>query len=142
MIPLSTLPTLNAALNATSALFLLVGYSFIRRKRITPHKICMVIAFLVSTLFLTSYLYYHAQHGATPFPGRGWVRAVYFAVLIPHVILAAVILPLALVTLFRAWKGQFGRHKRLARWTFPLWLFVSVTGVVVYWMLYHLSPAP
>lgn len=142
MISLSSLPTLNAALNATSAVCLLVGYFFIRRKRVTAHKAAMVSAFLVSTLFLASYLYYHYHHGATSFPGRGWVRTMYFAILIPHVILAAVILPLALVTLYRAWRGQFDRHKRLARWTLPLWLFVSVTGVIVYWMLYHLYPAP
>lgn len=142
MIPLSSLPTLNAALNATSAVCLLVGYFFIRRKRVSAHKAAMVSAFLVSTLFLTSYLYYHYHHGATPFPGRGWVRTMYFAILIPHVTLAAAILPLALVTLYRAWRGQFDRHKRIARWTLPLWLFVSVTGVIVYWMLYHLYPAP
>ena len=142
MIPLSSLPTLNAALNATSAVCLLVGYFFIRRKQVSAHKTSMISAFLVSTLFLASYLYYHYHHGATPFPGRGWVRTLYFTILIPHVILAAAILPLALVTLFRAWKGQFDRHKRIARWTLPLWFFVSITGVIVYWMLYHLYSAP
>jgi uncharacterized membrane protein YozB (DUF420 family) len=132
------LPTLNALLNATSALLLVTGYILIRRKRVAAHKACMVSAFVVSALFLTSYVYYHAHHGSTPFPGHGWVRAVYFAILIPHVILAAAILPLALVTLSRAWKKDFERHRRLARWTLPLWLFVSITGVVIYWMLYHL----
>jgi len=138
VVPLSFLPTLNALLNSTSAVLLVTGYFFIRRKRVAAHKACMVSAFVVSALFLASYVYYHVHHGSTPFPGRGWVRGVYFAILIPHVILAASILPLALVTLYRAWKGDFERHRRLARWTLPLWLFVSVTGVVVYWMLYRL----
>ena len=138
MVPLSFLPTLNALLNSTSAVLLVVGYLFIRRKRVAAHKVCMVSAFVVSVFFLVSYVYYHAHHGSTPFPGQGWVRALYFAILIPHVILAAAILPLALVTLYRAWKEDFARHRRLARWTLPLWLFVSVSGVVIYWMLYHL----
>jgi len=138
VVPLSFLPTLNALLNSTSAVLLVTGYFFIRRKRVAAHKVCMVSAFVVSALFLTSYVYYHAHHGSTPFPGQGWVRAVYFAILVPHVLLAAAILPLALVTLYRAWKKDFERHRRLARWTLPLWLFVSVSGVVIYWMLYHL----
>ena len=137
MIPLSTLPALNASLNATSALLLMAGYFFIRRKRITAHKVAMISAFVVSTLFLASYLYYHYHHGSTPFPGHGWVRPVYFTILISHIVLAAAILPLALITLSRAWKGQFSRHKRIARWTLPLWLYVSVTGVVIYWLLYR-----
>lgn len=139
MIPLSSLPALNASLNATSALLLLAGYYFIRNRRITAHKTCMVSAFVVSALFLISYLYYHAHHGSTPFPGQGWVRPVYFVILITHIILAAAILPLALVTLYRAWQEQFDRHRRIARWTLPLWLYVSVTGVVIYWMLYQVS---
>lgn len=149
MLPLSSLPAVNAALNATSALLLLAGYSFIRRRKVTAHKTCMVSAFLVSTLFLASYLYYHYHHGSTRFAGQGWILGVYFAILFSHVILAAAILPLALVTLSRAWKGQFPRHVRIARWTLPLWLYVSVTGVVVYWFLYRspwsvpvLPPAP
>lgn len=139
MIPLSSLPALNASLNATSALLLLAGYYFIRNRRITAHKTCMVAAFVVSALFLISYLYYHAHHGSTPFPGQGWVRPVYFVILITHIILAAAVLPLALVTLYRAWQEQFDRHRRIARWTLPLWLYVSVTGVVIYWMLYQVS---
>lgn len=142
MIPLSALPTLNAALNATSAVLLVTGYLFIRRKRVLAHKACMASAFLVSMLFLTSYVYYHYHHGATPFPGTGWVRIVYFSILVPHTILAAAIVPLALVTLYRAWREQFDTHKRIARWTLPIWLFVSVTGVVIYLMLYHLYPQP
>ena len=142
MIPLSALPTLNAALNATSAVLLVTGYVFIRRRNILAHKVCMASAFLVSMLFLVSYLYYHYHHGATPFPGTGWVQVLYFSILIPHTILAAAIVPLALVTLYRAWREQFDRHKRIARWTLPIWLFVSVTGVVIYLMLYHLYPQP
>lgn len=142
MIPLSSLPALNATLNATSAVLLTVGYLLIRRKRITAHKVAMVTAFFVSVLFLVSYLYYHYHHGATRFPGQGWIRPVYFALLISHTTLAAVIPPLALVTLYRAWRGQFPRHVRIARWTLPLWLYVSVTGVLIYWMLYHLYPTP
>lgn len=142
MIPLSSLPTFNAALNATSAMLLVIGYLFIRRRNVLAHKVCMASAFLVSMLFLTSYLYYHYHHGATSFPGTGWVRALYFSILIPHTILAAAIVPLALTTLYRAWREQFDRHKRIARWTLPLWLFVSVTGVVIYLMLYHLYPQP
>lgn len=138
----SSLPSINAALNATSAVLLTLGYFLIRRKRVNAHKRVMVSAFSVSTLFLVSYLYYHYHHGSTPFPGRGWIRPVYFIILISHLILAAAILPLALVTLYRAWRGQFSRHKRIARWTFPLWLYVSVTGVLIYWMLYHLYPPP
>lgn len=138
MIPLASLPTLNASLNATSAVLLVAGYYFIRRKQVNAHKACMVSAFLASAVFLTSYVYYHYYHGSTPFPAGGWVRGVYFAILIPHVLLAALILPLALVTLYRAWKQDFARHRRLARWTLPLWLFVSVTGVVIYWMLYQI----
>lgn len=140
MIPLSLLPTLNAALNAASALLLVAGYLFIRRKQVTAHKTCMLSAFIVSTLFLISYLYYHYHHGATSFPGQGAIRILYFSILIPHVILAALIIPLALITLSRAWREQFTRHVRIARWTLPLWLYVSVTGVVIYWMLYHLYP--
>jgi len=134
-------PTLNAALNLTSAVLLVSGYLFIRRRRVAAHKACMLAALAVSTCFLASYVYYHYHHGSTPFPGRGWVRGLYFAILVPHVILAAAILPLALLTVYRAWKEQFPRHVRLARWTLPIWLFVSVTGVVIYWMLYHLYGA-
>jgi len=134
-------PTLNAALNLTSAVLLVSGYLFIRRRRVAAHKACMLAALAVSTCFLASYVYYHYHHGSTPFPGRGWVRGLYFAILVPHVILAAAILPLALLTVYRAWKEEFPRHVRLARWTLPIWLFVSVTGVLIYWMLYHLYGA-
>jgi len=137
MIPLTLLPAINATLNAASALALLTGYYFIRRKNVAAHKTCMLTAFALSTLFLVSYLYYHFHHGATRFPGPGWARVVYFTILISHTILAVTIVPLVLVTLFRALKERFDRHARIARWTLPLWLYVSVTGVIIYWMLYQ-----
>jgi uncharacterized membrane protein YozB (DUF420 family) len=139
MIPVSSLPAVNATLNAVSALLLLSGYLFIRKRKVTAHKACMVAALLVSGLFLLSYVYYHYHHGSTPFSGQGWVRGVYFTILISHVILAAAILPLALVTVTRAWREQFARHVRIARWTLPIWLYVSVTGVAIYWMLYRVE---
>ncbi len=137
----SVLPHLNAALNAISAIFLVAGFYFIIRRRITAHLSCMIAAFSVSTLFLISYLIYHYNYGSVRFTGQGWVRPVYFVLLITHIILAAVILPLIYLTLSRALRGDFGRHRRVARWTFPLWLYVSVTGVIVYLMLYRLYPA-
>ena len=134
----SDLPALNAGLNSLSTVFLLAGYRNIRRKNIPAHRACMVSAFCVSTLFLISYLVYHSQAGSVPFQRQGWIRPVYFTILITHVILAATILPMALITLHRAWRERFDKHRRLARWTLPLWLYVSVTGVVVYVMLYQL----
>ena len=139
-VSLTDLPALNAALNGISALLLASGYLCIRRQRVTAHKVCMGSAFVTSTLFLIFYLTYHYHVGSVPFGGRGWIRAAYFTILISHTILAATIVPLALVTLSRALRGRFSKHVRIARWTLPLWLYVSVTGVVVYWMLYHLSP--
>ncbi len=136
----SALPAVNALLNGTSALLLTAGFGFIRRRNVAAHRACMLSAFGVSTLFLVSYLVYHAQAGSVPFQGRGWIRPVYFALLLSHVALAAVIVPLALTTIYRAWTERFDRHRRIARWTLPIWLYVSVTGVVVYWMLYHLVP--
>jgi uncharacterized membrane protein YozB (DUF420 family) len=136
-LPLSSFPALNASLNATCAFLLLTGYFFIRNKKILAHKICMICAFIVSILFLISYLYYHADHGSTPFLRQGWIRLVYFSILISHTILAVVIVPLALITLYRAWKVQFDKHVKIARITFPIWLYVSITGVVIYWMLYR-----
>lgn len=134
----SDLPALNAGLNSLSAVLLLAGYRNIRNRKIAAHRACMVAAFCVSTLFLISYLIYHFQVGSVPFPHQGWIRPVYFTILITHVILAAAILPLALVTLYRAWRERFDKHRRIARWTLPLWLYVSVTGVVIYLMLYRL----
>ena len=137
MISIYDLPTLNAALNGTSAVLLTLGYLFIRRKKVDLHKACMVSAFVTSTLFLVSYLIYHYHAGSKPFPGEGWTRPVYFAILISHVMLATVTLPLAIVTLARGLRGRFEKHRRIARWALPIWLYVSVTGVVVYLMLYH-----
>ncbi len=134
---LSFFPPLNAALNATSAALMLLGYYFIRQKRIPAHKICMLMAFACSTLFLVTYLIYHWQVGAVRFQGKGFSRSLYLAILFTHTLLAAAIVPLVLTTLSRAWKEQFDKHKRIAHWTLPLWLYVSVTGVVIYWMLYH-----
>jgi uncharacterized membrane protein YozB (DUF420 family) len=131
------LPHLNAALNLTSAALLLLGYRNIRRARIAAHRACMLSACVVSLLFLTSYLIYHYHVGSRPFLGSGWIRPVYFAVLISHTVLAAAIVPLILITLYRALRGRFERHRRIARWTYPLWLYVSITGVVVYFLLYH-----
>jgi len=136
--PLTLLPTLNAFLNALSAVLLTTGYYFIRQRRITAHKRCMVAAVATSCLFLVSYLTYHFQIGSKPFQGQGVIRTVYFSILSSHTTLAAAIVPLVIMTLRRAWKGNFERHARIARRTLPLWLYVSVTGVVVYWMLYRL----
>jgi putative membrane protein len=138
---LTLLPAVNATLNGASTLCLVTGYYFIRNRRISAHRACMLAAFGFSTLFLACYLYYHAHVGSRPFLGAGWVRPVYFTILISHIILAAAILPLALVTLWRALRGQFQRHRAIARWTLPIWLYVSITGVIVYWMLYHLWPS-
>ena len=138
MIPIELLPTLNAILNALSAACLIIGYVCIRRKNITAHKASMIAAVGMSSLFLISYLVYHYHIGSRRFEGTGWIRPLYFSILISHTILAATIVPLVIVTLKRAWKGNFELHARIARRTLPVWLYVSVTGVVVYWMLYRL----
>ena len=132
MIPIELLPTLNAALNSLSAIFLVTGYLCIRRKKIAAHKASMISAVITSSLFLISYLVYHYHIGSRSFEGQGWIRPVYFSILISHTILAATIVPLVIITLKRAWKGNFKLHARIARRTLPLWLYVSVTGVVVY----------
>jgi putative membrane protein len=137
---ISDFPTIDAILNATSAILLTLGYVFIRRKNVPAHRFCMISAVVTSTLFLVFYLTYHYSHGTTRFAGQGTVRSVYFAILGSHTALAAVIVPLVLTTLYRALRERFELHKRIARWTLPLWLYVSVTGVVVYWMLYHFYP--
>jgi putative membrane protein len=134
------LPALNAILNGTSALLLLSGYLCIRRKKIAAHRACMLSAFVVSALFLISYLTLRYFAGMTRFTGQGWIRPAYFTILFSHTVLAAGIVPLALVTLWRAFRGRFDSHVRIARWTLPIWLYVSVTGVVVYWILYQLYP--
>jgi len=138
----SALPRVNASLNAVSAGLLAAGWFFIRRRWIVAHVTCMLGAFMVSTLFLLSYVTYHYYAGSRPFMGQGWIRPVYFTVLVTHIVLAAAIVPLALTTIYRGWRagvegGGFERHVAIARWTLPLWLYVSITGVLVYWMLYH-----
>ena len=135
------LPTLNALLNGTAAVLLLLGWLSIRRGDQKTHRNLMVSATLVSAGFLTSYLIFHALHGSTPFGGSGWLRTVYFGILIPHTVLAAIQVPLILTTIALALRGRFERHRTWARITFPIWMFVSVTGVVIYLMLYHLAPA-
>jgi putative membrane protein len=137
MIGVSDLATVNAALNATSAILIGSGVYFIKRKNIAAHKACMIAALATSTLFLTSYLIYHYNVGSVRFTKPGWIRDVYFPLLISHTALAAVVLPLVLRTAFLAFKGRFANHMRIAKWTFPIWMYVSVTGVVVYLMLYH-----
>ncbi len=137
----SVLPHFNAFLNFSSFVLLTSGYVFIRRRNVIAHRNCQIAALSVSVLFLISYLTYHAQHGSTKFRGQGIVRPFYFVILTTHTILAAVIVPFVIVTVRRARRGDFLRHKSIARWTLPMWLYVSITGVVVYVMLYHLYPA-
>ena len=136
VIDYSRLPAVNATLNAMSTVLLAVGWWFIHRGDMRRHRACMLAAFVTSALFLTSYLIYHAKVGSVPFQGQGAVRTVYLSILITHIVLAATILPLALVTLSRALAARFDRHRAIARWTLPIWLYVSVTGVVIYLMLY------
>ena len=135
-IPVSKLPALNAMLNGTSGVFLIVGILFIKAKKPGAHKASMLAALTASTVFLVSYLTAHHYLGSTPYRGQGAMRTVYFTILISHTILAALIVPLAMVTVYRAFKGAFDQHRALAKWTFPIWLYVSVTGVVIYFMLY------
>ena len=137
----SVLPHLNAVLNTSSFVLLSSGYFFIRRKNVNAHRNCQLTALATSTLFLISYLIYHAHHGVTRFAGQGMARPVYFTILYTHTFLAAVIVPLVIITVRRAMRGDFQRHKRIARFTLPIWLYVSITGVVVYVMLYHLYPS-
>ncbi|MFO7261773.1 MAG: DUF420 domain-containing protein [bacterium] len=133
------LPHLNAALNATSTIALVAGWIAIRRGRRRAHRACMLTAAAVSVLFLVSYLVYHVQVGSVPYQGQGWARTLYFAILASHAVLAALVLPLVLVTLRRALRRQYDRHRTVARWALPVWLYVSVTGVAVYVLLYRLG---
>ena len=135
---LSDLPALNATLNATSAVLLMSGYAFIRRGYVRRHRAAMISACIVSAFFLTSYVIYHANIGSKPFTGQGPIRLVYFTILLTHVLLAVAVPPLALITLSRGLRARFDRHVAIARWTFPIWMYVSVTGVIVYVMLYHM----
>ena len=138
MLTISDLPLLNATLNGVAAILLVLGYAFIKRGHQRNHQRCMLAALGTSALFLVSYVTYHFNAGSKPFLGQGPIRLVYFAILVTHVVLAAAIVPLALVTATRGLRSQFDRHVRIARWTLPLWLYVSVTGVVIYLMLYKL----
>jgi uncharacterized membrane protein YozB (DUF420 family) len=142
-----TLPHLNAILNTTSGLFLIAGFIFIRRRRIAAHRASMIAAFVASTIFLISYVLYHSLlayylgQGPTKFKGEGFIRPVYFVILITHTILAITVVPFILMTLVRALRGKFEKHRQIARWTLPVWLYVSVTGVIVYLMLYRIYPS-
>lgn len=137
-VSVADLPAVNASLNALATVFLLAGYVFIRQKNIGAHRACMISALVTSVLFFTSYVIYHANVGSRPFTGTGPIRVAYFAILISHVLLAIAIVPLVLVTVSRALAERFDRHRRIARVTWPLWIYVSVTGVIVYVMLYRM----
>ena len=137
MISVHSLPAINASLNALSGVLLLIGYVLIRNRRVAQHRLCMIAAFTTSSLFLVCYVIYHAQVGSVRFTREGYVRPLYFTILITHVTLAAAVLPLAIVTLSRGLQRHFARHRKIARWTFPIWLYVSVTGVLVYVLLYQ-----
>ncbi len=138
-VDLAILPTVNASLNGVTALLLVTGFLLMRRKRIKAHRAVMLTAFAVSCVFLASYLYYHAHIGSKRFEGEGWIRPVYYTILISHTILAAAVPPLALVTLARGLRRRYDAHRHIARWTLPIWLYVSVTGVIVYLLLYRFS---
>jgi putative membrane protein len=138
MIAVTDLATVNAALNATAAVLIGSGFYFIKQKNIAAHKACMIAAMVVSAVFLASYLFYHYNVGHVEFTKQGWIRGVYLPLLLTHTVLAAVVLPMILRTVFLAFKGRFAKHVGIARWTFPVWMYVSITGVIVYLMLYHL----
>ena len=137
MLSIHDLPAINATLNALSGILLLIGYALIRARRIEQHRRIMIAAFVTSALFLVSYVIYHAQVGSVRFTRQGFVRPLYFTILITHVTLAAVVLPMAIVTLTRGLNGRYSRHRSIARWTFPIWMYVSMTGVLVYVLLYQ-----
>lgn len=132
----SLLANVNALLNGAAGCFLLLGFAYIKRGKREAHRFCMIAAFVISSLFLCTYLLHHAQVGSVPFRGEGWLRPLYFSILIPHIVLAAVVLPLALFTLYRGLSKRFALHRKIARITLPIWLFVSFSGVAVYWLLY------
>ena len=140
MVPYAQLPLVNAVLNGTAAVLILIGIYLIKTGRQRAHRTVMISAFVASSLFLVSYLTYHAHIGSKHFPGQGMARTIYFTILLTHTVLAAVVVPMVLVTLTRGLKGRFDRHRPIARWTYPVWLYVSVTGVVIYLMLYQLYP--
>ncbi len=135
----SLLPKLNASLNSLAAILLLIGFALIKARNFRAHGWVMGAAFVVSALFLTSYLIYHAHAGSVPFQGHGLVRKLYFTILITHILLAFVVAPMAIVAVWHAARRQFGKHKRVTRYLYPIWLYVSVTGVIIYFMLYHMD---
>ncbi|HWG88298.1 MAG TPA: DUF420 domain-containing protein [Candidatus Acidoferrales bacterium] len=137
----SFFPALNASLNGVSAVLIVTGHSLIRQGKVQLHRACMLSAVIVSSAFLACYLYYHAHVGSVHFPGRGWARPVYFSILISHTILAAAVPVLVVLTLVFAFRRKFERHRKIARWTYPIWLYVSLTGVIVYLMLYQIYGA-
>jgi putative membrane protein len=137
MIGISDLATVNAGLNATAAVLIGTGFYFIKQKNIQAHKMCMIAAMVVSGMFLASYLTYHYNVGSVRFTKQGWIRNVYFPLLLTHTVLAVVVLPMVLRSFFLGLKGRFVPHVRIAKWTFPVWMYVSVTGVIVYLLLYH-----
>lgn len=139
MLEVQDLPAVNATLNALATLLLATGYVLIRQRRLIAHRNVMIAALACSVLFLTSYLIYHAQVGSKHFPGTGTACTLYFTILITHTVLAAAVPFLAIFTVARAYRKRWAQHVRIARWTLPIWLYVSVTGVVVYWMLYQMS---
>ena len=136
----SDLPLLNACLNGLSAVFLTIGWFQIKKQRQIAHRNCMIAAFVTSTLFLISYLYYHAHAKTTRFVDPQWFRPIYLTILLTHTILATAIVPMVLITFWRALNGQFERHKKIARWTWPIWMYVSITGVIIYLILYQIFP--
>ena len=135
------LPALNAALNGAATVLLTAGLLFIRAGRWRPHRLCMLGAVGLSALFLASYSVYHVRVGSVPYPLHDWTRPLYFSILLPHILLAAAMIPLVPAALLHAFRRRFDRHRRLARWLWPIWMFVSLSGVVIYWMLYHLAGA-
>ena len=139
MIETSNLPSLNAILNSCSAICLILGFISIKKRKVELHKKFMASAFIFSTIFLTSYLYYHYQVGHTVFPHTGLIKTIYLIILIPHIILAVIMVPLILTTFYFALKGNFESHKKIARWTLPIWLYVSFTGIIIYFMLYSMT---
>jgi putative membrane protein len=134
----SNLPAINAFFNLLSTICLLTGFAFIKKKNVEAHKKCMISALIFSAIFLTGYLIYHYHHGSTKFPDLGWIKTVYLLILFPHIILAIVMVPMILITFYHAFKGNFEKHKKIARITFPIWLYVSVTGVIIYLMIYQI----
>ena len=139
LIPLSSFPAVNASLNATTFVLLLTGYALVKRRKLRAHRYVMIAALCTSAAFLASYLYYHAHAGSTRFPGTGIARTIYLGILLTHTVLATAIVPMVLVTAWRGLRDRHPQHRLIARWTLPLWLYVSITGVVVYWMLYRMS---